>query len=290
MASRRTRSHGSSTMRSQCWTWSRASAARTAVTGRDRGSGGEQRVRGLIPWPVQPVVQHPAASGELQRMLPLAVMGHDVGEVVAAARLRGRRRRSRPPARWRRPRGDGPVEIPVDASIHAASSSAPARSRTGRRVARGVEGGQDALRASAVAEDDPGPTEPVDDGERAQRVAALRSRPARRRCWRARCERRPDARPGERCARLAWTIRPRRRTTRRARRAPRSVSPASVIASSANARMLSSSRYRGTEPSPSSTMTSERLARRPSTSIAVDAGHVERLRGRTRPPEGARRR
>ena len=45
-----------------------------AVAGRDRGAGGEERVGGLIPRSIQPVVQRPAASGELQRVLPLAVM------------------------------------------------------------------------------------------------------------------------------------------------------------------------------------------------------------------------
>ncbi len=75
----------------------------------------------------------------------------------------------------------------------------------------------------------------------------------------------------------------------------RSVSPASVIASSAKARMLSSSRYRGTEPSPSSTMTSERLARRPTTSIAVDGGTssacedgLDRRKGRAAGERGQR--
>ena len=52
-----------------------------------------------------------------------------------------------------------------------------------------------------------------------------------------------------------------------------SVRPASAIASSANARMLSSSRYRRpSEESSSSTITSERAARRPTTSIAAAAG------------------
>ena len=69
------------------------------------------------------------------------------------------------------------------------------------RVAGGVERGQDPLRAAAVAEDDPGPAEPVDDARARAAGRAPRSRPARRRCWRARPGRRRGARPGARCAR-----------------------------------------------------------------------------------------
>ena len=97
-------------------------------------------------------------------------MRHDVGEVVTAARLQvdiadrvGQlggcgdvfagelevtRRRFDP---RREQQGAGPV------------------SDRGR-VAGGIERRQDPLRASAVAEDDPGPAEPVDDAEREQRV------------------------------------------------------------------------------------------------------------------------
>jgi hypothetical protein len=39
-----------------------------------------------------------------------------------------------------------------------------------RRVTRGVERGQQALRAAGIAEDDPGPAEPVGDAQRAARV------------------------------------------------------------------------------------------------------------------------
>ena len=58
-----------------------------AVTGGDRGPGGEEPVRGLIPRPVEPVVERVAAIGQLQRLTELAVMRHDVGQVVTAARL-----------------------------------------------------------------------------------------------------------------------------------------------------------------------------------------------------------
>ena len=57
------------------------------VTGGDRGPSGEQPVRGLVPRPVQPVVEGIAAIGEFHRVSELAVMRHDVGEVVRAASL-----------------------------------------------------------------------------------------------------------------------------------------------------------------------------------------------------------
>ena len=79
------------------------------VTGGDRGSGGEQPVRGLIPRPVQPVVERATAIGQLHRLAELAVMRHDVGEVVASSAPAGRRRRSRRPARWLRRCGRGRV-------------------------------------------------------------------------------------------------------------------------------------------------------------------------------------
>ena len=44
------------------------------ITGRDRGSGGEQRVGGLVPWPVQVRVELLAACGQLERPAPLSLM------------------------------------------------------------------------------------------------------------------------------------------------------------------------------------------------------------------------
>ena len=55
------------------------------VAGGDRGSGGEQRVGGLVPGRPNSLRSARAAGGELHRLLELAVVGHDVGEVVAAA-------------------------------------------------------------------------------------------------------------------------------------------------------------------------------------------------------------
>ena len=165
------------------------------VAGGDRGPGGEEPVRGLIPRPVQPVVERAAAIGQLHRPRELAVMRHDVGEVVTAARLQvdvvdrvgqfGRR-------------GDVVAgELEVDPSMLRSTPRAAARRRgpARGRVAGGIECRQDPLRAPAVAEHDPGPAEAVDDVEREQRVVRRRSRPARRRCWRARLGRRRDARP-----------------------------------------------------------------------------------------------
>ena len=213
-----------------------------AVTGRDRGSGGEQPVRGLVPRPVQPVVERAAAIGQLHRSTELAVVRDDVGEVVAAARLQvdvvGR-------VGQLGGRGDvvaGELEV-TRRRLDPRREQERAGPVPGRgRVAGRVERGQDPLRASAVAEDDPGPAEPVDDARARAAGRARRSRPGRRRCWRARPGRRRGARPGGRCAPLRW--RTRRASANQAACAARarSVSPASAIASSANARMLSSSR------------------------------------------------
>ena len=57
------------------------------VAGGDRRAGGEQPVRGLVPGPVEAGVQGATAVGERERVPELAVVRHDVGEVVAAACL-----------------------------------------------------------------------------------------------------------------------------------------------------------------------------------------------------------
>ena len=53
MASRRTCSHGSSTMASQCSTCSQASTARSSSPAEIAARGGEQRVGGLVPGPIE---------------------------------------------------------------------------------------------------------------------------------------------------------------------------------------------------------------------------------------------
>ena len=44
------------------------------VSGRDRGAGGEERVRRLVPGAVELVIQLPRSVGERQRLLPLAAV------------------------------------------------------------------------------------------------------------------------------------------------------------------------------------------------------------------------
>ena len=164
IASRRTCSHGSSTCLQPVLDVIAASTLRSLVAGGDRGSGGEEPVRGLIPRPVQSGVQRAAAVGELQRVAELAVVRHDVGEVVAAARLQ-----VDVVDRVGELGGCGDVvagEFEVDRSTLRAIRRAAERWRARRwrgGVAGRVECGQDSLRASAVAEHDPRPSEPVDD-------------------------------------------------------------------------------------------------------------------------------
>ena len=71
-----------------------------------------------------------------------------------------------------------------------------------------------------------------------------RPRPVRRRCWRARSGRRTGARLGGHCAHPAVEEPAASANQAACAARARSASPASVMASSANARMLSSSRYR----------------------------------------------
>ena len=186
-ASRRTWSHGSSTIREPVLDLIARLDAALLVAGGDRGPGGEEPVRGLVPRPVHALVERVAAIGELHRVRGTrrdATRRRRGSSCTAPA---GRRRRSRRRARSRRRCGRGRARgDPVDASIHAASSSASARSAVGSRAAGGIERGQDPLRAAAVAEHDPRPAEPVRRCRARAVVRARRSTPARRRCWRAR--------------------------------------------------------------------------------------------------------
>ena len=188
------------------------------------------------------VVEGTAAVGEFHRETELAVMRHDVGEVVRAASLQvdvidGCRR-----VRWPRRCGAGEVEVTGGRLDPGREQQAAGPVPDRRGVAGRVERGQDPLRASAVAENDPGPAESVGDAGRRAAGRARRSRPTRRRCWRARRGRRTGARLG----RLLRTPAVERSATSANQAAcaarARSVSPASPIASSANVRMLSSSR------------------------------------------------
>ena len=242
-ASPRTCSHGSSTVSQPVLDLIDGLDAARLVAGGDRGAGGEEPVGGLIPRPVQPLVERVAAIGQLER--------------VDGTR-RGATRRRRGSTQHRACRSTS--LIASASSVAAAMWSSGELEATGRRfdprgeqqrvgpvagrggVAGRVERGQDPLRASAVTEDDPGPAEPVDEAERDAAGRARCSRPARRRCWRARPGRRRGARLGGCCAPRRSRIAAASANQAACAAKARSDSPASVIASSANARMLSSSR------------------------------------------------
>ena len=85
-ASPRTCNHGSSTCRSQSDRPRGLLDAAVPVARRDGGPRGEQGVRGLVPRPVQPVVERAAAVGQVERGAEVALVRHDVREVVAASR------------------------------------------------------------------------------------------------------------------------------------------------------------------------------------------------------------
>jgi hypothetical protein len=140
------------------------------VAGRDGGSGGEEPVRGLIPRPVEPAVEGVRAIGQLHRLVPLALMRDHVGEVVGAARLQvdvvDRLRQS-----------GGLAEVfagmlePVGRGLDPRGEQQRAGAVACRRIpAGGLECREDPLRAAAVTENDPGPTEPVDDAQCEQGV------------------------------------------------------------------------------------------------------------------------
>ena len=135
-----------------------------------RRPGGEQAVRDLVPRPLHGVVDGPAAISQLQRGTELSVVGDDVGEVIAAAGLQiGVVGRVGQFGRC----GDvvaGEVEVAgrgFDPRREQESvGSVPGRAS----IAGRLQGGQDPLRAPAVAEDDPGPAEPVREAQRQLRV------------------------------------------------------------------------------------------------------------------------
>ena len=217
-------------------------------------------------------------------------MRHDVGEVVAAARLQvdvvdrvgqvggggdvvageleatGRRFDPR-----REQQGVGPV---------------PGRGRVAGRIERG----QDPLRASAVAEHDPGPAEPVDEAERdaAGRCTMLQANAASMLARSARAKARCSAWSAA-AHTLLWRIRRRRRTMRRARRRR---------ARTARRRSSLRARTRGCCRAAGSERSSALRRRRRSPANGWRAGRPRRsrrlparraLRGRTRPPVGVRR-
>ena len=153
-----------------------------------------------------------------------------------------------------------------------------------------LEGPEDPLSATTVAEHDPRPSEPVDDldgphrvvlagpGQRGVDVGAFG--PGEREVFGLPAAAYPLVDEAAASAnQAAWAAR------------ARSAIPASVIASIAKARMLSRSRYRtAAASSSSSTITSERPASRPTTSIAAAVGTssasmTNSTAGRRAPPE-----
>ena len=264
----------------------------TRVAGRDRGAGGEQRVRGLVPRPVQPVVERAAAGGELQRVLPLAVVRDDVGEVVARSAPAGRRRRSRRPARPRRRRAGGPARGRPSTPRSTPRAAARRRGRAPgpRRPRRRARPGCAARRGCRRARSTPSRTRWRSSSARSGSCAAhqasaasmlARSARAKARCsaWRAlRTPAVDDAAAAANhaaCASRRAVGQPGVRHRLERERADAVEQPVA-----------------GAAPS-SSTITSERLASRPTTSIAADARHVERLEhgldGRQRRAAGERR-
>ena len=291
IASRRTCSHGSSTVRSQCWTWSTRVDAALLVAGGDRGSGGEEPVRGLVPRPVQPVVERVAAIGQLQRLAELAVVGHDVGEVVRSSAPAGRRRRSRRPARWPRRCGRGPAR--GDRSTLRSTPRAAGR-WPGPRAGAASPAASSAARIRWAPRLSPRTTQAQPNpltmpSASSGSCAALQARAA---SMLAR-----SARAKARCS--AWRLlrtpvrggsRPRRRTTRRARRGR---ARTARRRSSLRARTRGCCRAAGSGPAPT------RRRRRRSPASGWRAGRPRRsrrrparraLRGRTRPRRAVRHR
>ena len=273
IASRRTWSHGSSTARSQCCDLIASRDAR--ARGRRPRSRPARRRASSRPGPT---------AGPARRRARCC----DRSAPAPGRTRRGARRRRRGSSAQRACRSTSSI---ASASSVAAAMCSRASSRlTGRRfdprreqqragavaargrVAGGVERRQDPLRAAAVAEDDPGPAEPVDDAEREQRVVRRRSRPGRRRCWRARPGRRRGARPGA-ALRTPSVERP------AAAGEPRGVRGEGALGQPGVGHRFERERADAVEQpvangrrASSSTMTSERLASRPTTSIAADAG------------------
>ena len=247
IASRRTCSHGSSTtVEPVLHLVARLARARrrspAEIAAREANSAFAAWSHGRS----RPVVERAAARGQRERVLPLAVVGDDVGEVVGAARLQvgvgdrvGQLRRGGdvPPRRLEVAgrRLDPAPRAAARRRGRAAGAASPAASSAARRrcaprlsprtihaqpnplaIASARSGSCAALQASAASMF---ARSVAGEGEVLGLAGAAH----------ARGRRRP----------------PRRRTSAACASSARSVSPASAIASSANARMLSSSRYAG---------------------------------------------
>ena len=230
-------------MRSQCCTWSTASTLRSWSPAEIAARAAKSQFAAWSHGRSRPVVEGIAAIGELHRLTELAVMRHDVGEVVRSSGPAGRRHRSCRPVRWPRRcgrgRGRGDRSTPRSTPRAAGRWPGPGPARRRRRASSAAKIRCAPLLSPRTTQAHPNPlTMPsASSGSCAAlqaNAASMLARSARAKARYSACRllRTPC---GGRLGRL-------RRTMRRARRCARSDSPASAIASSANARMLSSSR------------------------------------------------
>ena len=174
---------------------------------------------------------------------------------------------------------------PVDASIHAASSSASARSRGG--AASPAASSAARIRCAPLLSPNTTHAQPNPlTSSRARAAGRARcSTPTRRRGWHARLGRRRDARPGRCCAHrrvedsaasanhAAWAARARARTSRR--RSSRRARTRGCCRAVGSER---SSPHRRRRRSPASGSRADRRRRSPPPPVRRG------LRGRTRPP------
>ena len=130
IASRRTWSHGSSTVAQPVLDLVARLGGARAVAGRDRGPGGEEPVRGLVPRPVQPVVERAGCDRSAPAPAPTRRGATRRRRGSSSSAPAGRRRRSRRPARWRRRRARGRAR--GDRSTPRSTPRAAARSARSR--------------------------------------------------------------------------------------------------------------------------------------------------------------
>ena len=242
-ASRRARtcSHGSSTLPASARP---RRAPRRRARGRRPRSPRGRRTASSRPGPTagRARVERVAAVGELERLLPLAVVGDDVGEVVARSAPAGRRRRSR----QLRGRGDvlarglevagrrlDPRREQQGASARSRAGAASPAASSAARIRCAPRLSPSTIQAQpnplTIASASSGSCAGA-PGQRGVDVRALGAREGEVLGLAARC-----ARPAVDAAAAAAN-------QAACAASARSVSPASAIASSANARMLSSSR------------------------------------------------
>ena len=148
IASRRTCSHGSSTRAQPVLDLVARLGGARAVAGRDRGPGGEERVRGLVPRPVQPVVERAGCDRSAPARAPTRRGATRRRRGSSRSAPAGRRRRSRRPARRRRRRARGPARggRSTPRSTPRAAARRPGRGPGPRRPRRRARPGSAARR------------------------------------------------------------------------------------------------------------------------------------------------